>query len=229
MSKCSMRIGLAAALLIGMAGLGIAHATPVTMGFDTLVPTAHGVGESVADYYNGGCAITVRSGATGTCGGPDWGVSWSNAIVASSPAADPVPSPHNFITSTAPGIIMNVAGGFSDHLTFAYSAPRVAGSLSLYSGRDGTGTLLASFALPSTNPDRTCNFASFACWGDFTAAFDGVATSAVFGDSLRFMAFDNVSFDLRTSHDVPEPGMAGLFGLGILLLGLFAGLHRRLG
>lgn len=228
MSKCSKRIGLAAALAIGVAGMGSAGATTITMGFDELVPNAYAFGEYVANYYDGGCATRLLGGANGTCGGPDWGVRWSNAVVGTSPAAQHVPSPPNYVTGSGSSIVMNVAAGFTDALTFGYAAPRGAGTLNIYSGLDGTGALLASFALPSTNPNKTCNLAAFTCWNDFTATFAGVAESVVFGGSLRFMGFDNVSFALRAaSQEVAEPEALALFGLGTLLIGLGVAVRRR--
>jgi hypothetical protein len=67
----------------------------------------------------------------------------------------------------------------------------------------------------------------FHCWNFIDdLLFNGIAHSVVFGGNFNNVAYDNVSFGLA-STSVPEPAALGMFGLGALLIGLFAGLRRR--
>lgn len=68
-----------------------------------------------------------------------------------------------------------------------------------------------TFDLPSSTPFDSIEF-----------AFIGSKTSGV------GLAFDNFNTNSLTTA-VPEPAALGMFGLGALLIGLFAGLRRRMG
>lgn len=202
-------------------------ATPVTMDFDGLNPD----GEYVADYYNGGCGNSFL-GSDMTCGGPDYGVVWEGATVAlGGVSAGNPPSRPNVIRQIgfAP-MIMNVADGFDGGFSFYYSAPILGGWVGIYSGLGGSGTLLASTGSLAGTP-LFCEegFGPYACWNLVDGpVFSGLAHSVVFGGFPALAAYDNVSFDMRDAPvGVPEPGAFGMFALGILLLGLAAGLRRR--
>ena len=51
--------------------------------------------------------------------------------------------------------VMNVSGGFITSVFFDYAAIDAAGSLTIYSGTDGTGTKLATLSLPVTTPNTS--------------------------------------------------------------------------
>jgi hypothetical protein len=122
------------------------------MGFDAL----HCL-EYVDSYYAGG------SGSDGTGTGPNYGVTFSSNAEA---LADRViqstcgsttsnvtnePSPQNsviFLSGSA--ATMNVPAGFTSGFSFYYAAPEDPGYISVWSGLNGTGTLLASLNLPLT-------------------------------------------------------------------------------
>ncbi len=59
------------------------------------------------------------------------------------------------------------------------------------------------------------------CWTSSDLDFSGIAKSVVFGGTG---VFDNITFDMAS---VPEPAGFGIFALGLLLMGVFAGLRRR--
>jgi MYXO-CTERM domain-containing protein len=125
--------------------------------------------------------------------------------------------------------VMNVAAGFEGSVWFHYATRASAiGSIAIYDGLNGAGSLLASMTLPSTT-SRQCPGGLqnvFGCWNLFEANFTGVAQSVVFAGTG--LGFDNVSFNVRAlATPVPEPAGPGVFGIGALLLGLFAGWRRR--
>lgn len=205
---------VAAAIGAGVLFAGAASAAPVTMNFDGI-----STGDQVSNYYDGGQATILGLIPDGP-NGPDYGVVWSGAQTAdliSSVSGPPAPpSSPNYITLTNSvglfkGATMDVAAGFgSAGFSFYYfGAPTVAA----YSGIDGGGTLLASETF------GTCTSAGFCSSG---LSFTGSAMSVVFtGPGV----FDNIS--LRTTA-VPEPAAAGIFGFGVLLIGMFVGLRRRM-
>lgn len=219
MHALKRRSGIAAALGLGVMFAGIASAGTITMNFDGPLSTL-GSGDQVATYYAGGC--TTFLGSPDICGGPNYGVTWSGAQISdntsSSSGTLAPPSPPNYIilTSNNAGVLsatMNVAAGFGTGLAFFYyGSPMVA----VYSGINGTGTLLNPGT--ATLDLDTCGSLGFCPDG---LGFAGTAMSVVFsGNGI----FDNIR--LGTTSAVPEPAEFGMFGLGALLIGLFAGLRR---
>lgn len=215
MRRSKRKCCLAAAIAAGMLFAGAASAMPVTMNFDGI-----NTGDQVSNFYNGGQATIVGLIPDGS-NGPNYGVVWSGAqtsdLTSSLNGPPAPPSAPNYITPINPdglfrSATMNVAAGFgSAGFSFYYfGAPTVA----VYSGMDGGGSLLASDTF------GTCASTSF-CSSALT--FAGDAMSVVFtGPGV----FDNISFDMKAKA-VPEPAAAGIFGFGVLLIGLFAGLRRR--
>lgn len=194
--------------------------------------TANADGEYVHDYYNGGCGGSFAYGRV-TCGGPDYGVTWTQAVAGPAPMGLPVadqPSPPNvMVFDDNSSAYMDVTGGFSGGFSFYYAAVRGPGSITLYSGLDGTGSVLATLALPvSSDPDCQGLFGNYSCWAPIGVSFRGIARSVDFSESVFYnVAFDNVTLGSATPiNPVPEPAARGMFGLGALLIGVFAGMHR---
>lgn len=201
MNSMKQRVAIALVLVVGILFGGIASATPITMDFDGLTRLA-----SVDNYYDGGSTkflgLYPKDGP-----GPDYGVTWQGATVATDFAG-------LFLTTDA---IMNVNGGFTSGLSFHfYALAPLGNSVSVYSGLDGQGTLLAQSSLFGVP------------WSFLDLAFSGTARSVVFRGFPGFLTgFDDMTL-LDTPHAVPEPAALGMFGLGVLLIGLFAGLQRRI-
>lgn len=223
-SRLSRQLVSLLGVVLGIGLAGAASASTVTMDFDAL-----GGAESVSEYYNGGCSKGILF-LPGTCGGPDYGVSWGpNAFIrgesftanlANEPSAPNIMTTHH--------TTMNVAGGFTA-LSFFYAFADFAaggqGNVSVFSGLDGSGTLLATMMLPATGVfGDGCLW--WQCWNQVDLGFLGTARSAIFnGDpnSLTDYGFDNVTL----AFSVPEPASLGIFGLGLLLAATFLGLRRR--
>src|ERR1017187_6457894 len=120
---------------------------------------------------------------------------------------------------TGPGDIMDVAAGFTTGFSFYYSAVNNAGSVSVYSGLDGTGTLLASLTLPVTGDGSGllgCGGTNFCPFTPIGVTFAGTAESVNFTGTANQIAFDNVTLGASTpgSGSTPEPGAFSLLGLG---------------
>jgi PEP-CTERM motif len=201
----------------------------------TVVLTFSGLGneEPVGNYYNGGF------GGNGSGPGPKYGITFeSNALAITSEANggsgnfDGEPTCCNilfFLNGT--GDVMNVSAGFKTGFSFYYSAPLYAGSVTVWSGPDATGTELASITLPLT-PDGTtygppCSSLYDYCpWKPIGVSFSGTAESVNFSGTANYIGFANITLGSATpTPTVPEPASLLLIGAG--LAGLAMKLHRR--
>lgn len=161
-------------------------------------------GEPVQNFYNGGL------GGLGSGPGPALGVSFSSTALAIIDAdaggtgnfgGEPSPSTILFFLSGT--AVMNVPGGFTTGFSFYYSAINSPGSVTVYSGPNATGTVLASIPLPLTAhtgaPDPTGQFSPLVPVG---VSFAGTARSVDFGGTVNQIGFDNITF----GSQVPNPG-----------------------
>lgn len=123
--------------------------------------------------------------------------------------------------------ILNDANGFSG-ISLNYSllnnTPAYDSTISLYSGLNGTGTLVGTLTLSAAGTAVACSSPhdEFCSWSNASdAVLSGVAQSAVFnGDAQTFTEFDGIS--LNTTVPLPASLWLLLGGLGGL-----AGLARR--
>jgi len=103
------------------------------------------------------------------------------------------------------GDVMNVAGGFNTGFSFFYSATTNPGTVTVWSGLDGTGTLLATLTLP---PNGLCTPApNFCHWTAEGVTFAGTAESVNFSGTANEIGFDNVTLGSATA------GSLGLLGV----------------
>lgn len=184
--------------------------------------------EPVANYYNGGY------GGSGSGPGPAYGVTFSGstlAIIDSDAGGsgnfgnEPSPSTVMFFLDTTPGAaVMNYAAGFDTGFSFYYSSINYSGSVSVWSGLNATGTLLATIPLPKTPMDGGDPNGDFSPFVPVGVAFAGVAKSIDFGGTANQIGYDNITFGSETPQGVPDSGASALL-LGVGLLGL-GGLRR---
>jgi hypothetical protein len=173
--------------------LAVGKAEAVILDFEGISNTAQ-----IGNFYNGN------------------GVSFDNNARASidsdaggGGAFENEPSPNTVMDFRGTGTIMNVAGGGFDSFSTFYSAgnQNQPGSIELFSGLNGTGTLLASLSnllTPTSGNGVNDRFTTFDL-ADFGDSF-GIAQSVRFGGTAQQILFDNVSFNtVNPSTQVPEP------------------------
>jgi len=226
----TLALGLLLAASLGAA----AHAaTPIVLDF-------HGLDggdsrERPGDFYNGGL------GSEGSGPGPAFGITFSSdALVACNlgfacddPRAEG--SPVDILRFLDPRAafapdedpdapsVMNVAGGFTDAVSFIYASSS-AGSIRIWSGLNGKGTLLASMDLGITHgcEDFTdCGFESV------DKSFTGLGRSVEFVNfDFGLTGFDDIRLTLADGDSaVPEPAAWAMMIAGFGLAGV--ALRRR--
>jgi hypothetical protein len=131
------------------------------------------------------------------------------------------------------GSYMNFASGFSSvSFNYALSAnsSQFNGSANIWSGLNGTGSLLGSIALNATGAGNSCAVGTdaYCNWTGVTASnFAGVAESVTFGatGTSDFAEFDGLQ--VVAAAPVPLPAAAWLLVSGAAGLAGFARKRRR--
>ena len=201
-----MKIRHAAAIALLAAVPALAQA--VTLDFEG----AAGYVNAIGDFYNGGTDGLGQSG-------PNYGVSFtSGAVALSNDALGPyyadAPSPLTVMYAADSSATMNVAAGFTGRLMFWYSSlENSLDAVSIYSGLNGTGTMLASASLFG-NASIGCTGTAFCNFDPTSVMFAGTARSIGFGGNAGKVLFDNV-----TITAIPEPSTYLLFALGLAAVG----------
>ena len=103
---------------------------------------------------------------------------------------------------------MNVAAGFNDGFATYYSSVETTGSISIWSGLNGTGGVLATLNLIALGTDNTPD-ALYDRWALVGASFVGVAYSVTFEGTANYIIFDDVTF----GSTVPAPGALALLAV----------------
>jgi len=153
------------------------------------------IDEEVLGYYNGGL------GSLGTGPGPDLGITFTSDFVTVPFGVFGPPDLSEQLTSDSG--TMNVAGGFSGGFSFYFDTLFAGpGSLLLYSGLDGTGSLVGSLPLPEHG--------GFGATGlEQLIPFE----SAVF--SGNGLMLDNITFGPFGFLVTPEPSSITLLWIGL--------------
>ena len=172
----------------------------------------------IQDYYNGG---TNDAGASGT----NYGVSFgSDALIvtnnddftyySNAPSA-------GVLSAVGADAALNVASGFSGDVSFWYSSAEDT-TVSVFSGLNGAGTLLATFALLA-NANDGCSDTAYCHWDFKSLNLAGVGQSIQFGSAVG-AGFDEVSV---SEVPLPAPAAAWLMLSGLGGLGCLGALSRR--
>lgn len=205
-----MNFKFIAALAAGLLSAAPAFSATVTLDFE-------GVGSfaSINEFYNGG---TDSNGTSG----PNVGVLFGGDALGLSndelgPYYSNAPTPGTIMAPVGADAALNAPVGFAGTASFYYSASE-ATSVSVFSGLNGTGTLLGTLSLLG-NAQSGCSDTAFCHWDPASLTFAGVAQSIQFGSAANLAGFDNVTI-------APVPLPAAIWLLGSSLLG-FGGFARR--
>jgi hypothetical protein len=191
-----------------------------------VVLTFEGAGDNVTvgNFYNGGAGgsfgIVFGSGSLAVVSVLDGGSgNFKNA-----PSGDTI-----VFFSPGPGDVLNVAGGFNSGFSLFYSAALLPGSLTVWSGLNGTGTMLAALSLPLNGACATVPM--FCIWTPVGVTFSGTAESVDFSGATN-IGFDNITLGSATPGGAPTPAPtpepATILLLGLGSLGLLGARRNRL-
>ena len=205
-----MNVKLISVLAAGLLSAAPAFSATVTLDFEGASSF-----QSIANFYNGG---TDTGGASGTNVGVLFG---GDALALSNDELGPyfsnAPTPGSIMAPVGADAALNAPIGFSGTASFFYSSS-AATSVSIFSGLNGTGTLLGTLNLLA-NSQTGCSDTLYCHWDLASLDFGGVAQSMLFGDAANVAGFDNVTI-------APVPLPAAVWLLGSALAG-FGGIARR--
>jgi hypothetical protein len=225
MNRSSLAAATALLLAAGSASAGI-----VDLNFEGVNATCPSGFAFINGFYDGGTSSDGTSG-------PNYGVTFSanaQAICLNSLSVGcsntsrgglaPSSSEGALFFLSGSSTAIDVAAGFDTGFSFNYTNPGgVAGTVSVYSGLDGTGSELASFALGATPDGATAcpgYGADFCPFEPIGVAFSGTAESIVFGGVANEIVFDDVTFgSSNPGPGVPEPATWALMLTGLAAAG----------
>ena len=193
-----------------------ADPTPVVLTFE-------GVGNfaPINDFYNGGAGgnlgISFVGNSIALVAFPIGNGAFSNAPSGITAAG--------FLSGS--GDFMNVPAGFSTGFSFFYAA-LAQGQVTVWSGQNGTGNLLATLNLPIV-PGCPGTPTPLCVWTPVGTTFNGTAESVSFNGATDNLLFDNMTLGSATAGGggptpTPEPVTMALLGAGSLAL---LGARRR--
>ncbi len=218
--------GLKSAALASLLAVTLnASAAVVTLDFEGI-----GSGAMINGFYNGG---TDSQGNAGVNYGVAFGAS-AMALRESDPLANfaLAPSPETIMFFGIGGALVNVDAGFTSGFSFWYTNVQSSGSVLVYSGLNGSGSLLGTISILALEEGPSPGN-PFSTWAVGSVAFSGMARSAVFNTAVNEVGFDNLTFGSTnpnpTPQPTPEPGSLALAALALAALAVTAGARRRKG
>jgi hypothetical protein len=188
-------------LALAVVGVGRVYADPIVLNFEGINSTYPSGFAFISGFYDGGIS---SDGTTGT----NYGISFSSnaqaiclntlGIDCSNTSRGGVGDPNSqkgglFFLSGSQSF-MDDPTGFTTGFSLFYPAANVPGGLSVYSGLDGTGTLLASLALPTNSGSCPGYDAGFCPFSPVGVSFAGTAESISFAGVENQIVFDDVTF-----------------------------------
>jgi len=171
--------------------------------------------QAVGDFYNG-------AGISGT---PNYGITFSSNFLglrsvyhggSGAFAPNPTGTPAIFINGTTGANVtgyMNVNNGFSGGIQFFYTAA-FSETVTIWSGANGTGTILATISLSPNNGSCT-GFPTYCNWTSIGLNFSGSAKSVSFTGPADGIGIADITVGADTTA-VPEPATLALLGTGLV-------------
>ncbi len=210
------------ALALGLASIGSARADTIVLKFEGINPGPYGSSTEtpIGNFYNGGggpsnnFGITFSSNALALCLN-------SLTVVCSNTSrgglGDPTSQEGGLFFLSGGSTFMDDPAGFTTGFSLFYVAVSQPGSLSVYSGLDGTGTLLATLALPTNAGSCPGYDAGFCPFSPVGVSFAGTAESIEFAGVGNQIVFDDVTFGsvIPNPPSVPEPSTILMVATGL--------------
>ncbi len=210
-----------------------AQAAVVSLNFEGIASYPNGNNVLIQDFYNGGTSSIATSGT-------NYGISFgSNALLiclntigtscsntSRGGLGDPASQFGSLFFTSGSETFLNYAAGFTTGFSFNYVSS-VVGSVDVYDGLNGTGTLLASVNLTANQVGCGLYSAGFCPFGPAGVNFAGTARSIAFGGVANQIVFDDITFGSATPGPsvVPEPASWAMLIAGFGLTG--AAMRRR--
>ena len=221
-------VAMSAALMLAPAFGATATLRAQVLTFEGIASAANPV-VPIGNYYNGGAGpnygVQFSDNALALCLNTAT-VSCSNTSRGGQGNANSQGGAMYFQAGT--NAYMNRAAGFMTGFSFFYTDVTGAGSFDVWSGLNGTGTLLATLALPETTTGSGCFGAAFCPFIPAGISFAGVAQSVTF-EGTNALVLDDITIGSATAGVVttPEPGTWALLGTGLLAVGGVVMRRRR--
>ena len=220
--------------LAGLALAGLAQTAAASVislnfeGINNAYPSGYAF---INGFYNGGISSDGTSGPNYGIAFPanaqaiclnTIGISCSNTSRGGQ--GDPNSQLGGLFFLTGGSTFLNDATGFDTGVSFNYTAINQGGSINVWSGLNGAGSLLATLSLPITTSGPCAGYgAGFCPFFPAGVGFAGTAQSVEFVGVANQIVFDDVTFGSTTPGHVPEPGSMLLLSAGAAA----AGLSRR--
>lgn len=233
-------VNLSVLAAVGVMATAIsASADVIDLTFEGIAPYPNDNNVQILNFYNGGTSSIGTSGTNFGISFPDnalliclntIGTSCSNTSRGGQ--GDPASQEGGLFFLSGTDTFLNDPAGFTTGFSFNYTAINEGGSINVWSGLNGTGTLLATLTLPTTPSNCPPGFdAGFCPFFPIGVTFPGTAESIDFGGTANQIVFDDITFGSSTPgppSSTPEPGYLILVSAGFAAIALVRSRRSRI-